>query len=136
MKVGNKNRGSATVELVFIMPLLLWVMVLVIYLMFDMINDSYVQEQVYTEIYTYKDRGDTMEREMDGIINGCPVGQGDNKALWGRDHDGVYVKVKGNKIPSNAAYRYVSDSVTYKTEIGVCEERLRRWQFYGDILWE
>ena len=137
MKKTKRNVGSATVETVLVMPVILVVLVMVIYLIFDCINDSAVRADLYTELYSYSERGMSMpQKNADNPVDRTYVGEGENREIWGRDGQGIYVSVKGGKAHANGTYSYVSDSVTYKTEYKKCEDRLRRWQLYGDILWE
>ena len=120
-----------------IMPIILVVLVMVIYLVFDCINDSAVRADLYTELYSYSERGMSMpQKNADNPVDRTYVGEGENREIWGKDGQGIYVSVNGGKAHANGTYSYVSDSVTYKTEYKKCEDRLRRWQLYGDILWE
>ena len=130
------NKGSATLEAVLIMPIILIVIVMVIYLFFDCINDSTVRARMYELLYTYSEMEGPMDENVNEAVNDVPVGNGENSAVWGRDKHGIYVKTRGMEISANGSYGYVSDSMTYRTEYDQCADRLRRWQLYGDILWE
>ena len=136
MRTKQSDRGSATLELVLIMPIILAVILMVIYLIFDSINDSYTRADIYQYLYTYDGREAPMKIAEEMNINRLPVGRGENTAYRGRDKNGVYVELSPGQRTAGGEYQYVADSATYRVEYGKCEERLRRWQFYGDVLWE
>ncbi len=133
----NKNRGMAVVEVTLILPIILLILVMVIHLMLDAANDSIVRGQCYTALYTYRTEDETMGQRVERWIGDSLVG-GDsgNRITWGTDGNGPYVSIEGERLPVGVAYRYVSDAVTYRTERDVCTDRLRRWQFYGDVFFK
>ena len=49
----KNNKGNATVEMCFIMPIILWICVNVIYIFMDVIGDGVTQGECYLAIYTY-----------------------------------------------------------------------------------
>ena len=51
----KNNKGNATVEMCFIMPIILWICVNVIYIFMDVIGDGVTQGECYLAIYTYID---------------------------------------------------------------------------------
>ena len=42
----------------------------------------------------------------------------------------------GQAVISDGNYRYEKEGHVCITEVDVCSNRLRRWQVYGNIVWE
>lgn len=113
-KIKKKNRGSATVEMCFIMPIIVYILVGFIYLFLYSVQDGKIQEKCYTALYTYTGQQGEMVIEEKGKIY-CNTDSIDNQ---NSEDDNVYRNVQ------------------YSTEYGQRTARLRRWQLYGDVLQE
>lgn len=114
----SKNRGSATLELCFVMPIIICVIMALIFLFLDSVKDADIQSENYSVLYTY--RGQSDERQNGVLVNGGEIcGREEGTLTW-----------------DFGTYMYTPRQVRYRTEYGVCTERLRRWQFYGDVLQE
>lgn len=105
------NKGSATVELSLIMPLVLFAVIFCVYIIANVYVDALAQETGYSSIYTYIEKEKTNKAVE--LKNGCAFCTPEN------------FRGLGN---------YTNNKVTYKTEIDKCTSRLRRWQLYGNIL--
>ena len=128
--LGNKTlkkKGSTTVEMCIIMPIILSLLVLFIFLFLSGANEGIVQGSTYMTLYTYELTGNMIEKE--GILQGETQILGE-KMAW---EIKLYMK-KGN-VYAKAQKLGERDRI-YGTEYGLCTSRLRRWQLYGDILWE
>ena len=118
------NRGSATVEISLIMPIIIYIVINIIFLKLDSVNDGVIHGEVYTSLYTYDESKDIalVESNIENEISSRLVG--------GLKMPDINVSKQDNSIGIFAG------NVNGETECGVCTERLRRWQMYGDILWE
>lgn len=118
-----KNQGSAVVEMSLILPIVFGVLVLVLTLFLDTVRDSLVQQEGHTLLYTYdgKNLRDTQQEKP---------------SMQGNQNFGADVREDGIEILSDHEYRYEKEGHIFITETGVCSSRLRRWQLYGDIIWE
>lgn len=118
------NRGSATVEISLIMPIIIYIVVNIIFLNLDSVNDGVIHGEVYTSLYTYDESKDIalVESNIENEISSRLVG--------GLKMPDINVSKQDNSIGIAVG------NVSGRTECGVCTERLRRWQMYGDILWE
>lgn len=118
------NRGSATIEISLIMPIIIYIVVNIIFLNLDSVNDVVIHGEVYTSLYTYDESKDIalVESNIENEISSRLVG--------GLKMPDINVSKQDNSIGIAVG------NVSGRTECGVCTERLRRWQMYGDILWE
>jgi hypothetical protein len=110
------NRGSATIELSLIAPVILLIIVLIIKLYIGLIDEGNVCGSSYSSLYLYDVSEDgTIDDSLEEIAGYTLTG-----------------KVDSGSVSISA----VSDmgSVTYKTEYDKSSSRLRRWQLYGDVI--
>lgn len=117
----RQNRGSATVEMCFVLPIVLWIVVNVIYIFLDVIGDSASQGECYSAIYMYSEE----QREEEGKYSQPVFVVEHNLVCQGKELGG-----------GSSEYIYQGNANTYKTEYDLCTMRLRRWQLYGDVLRE
>ena len=110
------NKGSSVVELSLIMPIIFGVLVMVIMLFLDTVRDGLVQQDGYSVIYTYEENSGLQEKIEDTK----------EKVDAGASYAGI----------SNGNYCYEKEGHVFVTEVDVCSSRLRRWQVYGNIVWE
>lgn len=110
------NKGSSVVELSLVMPIVLGVVVMVLILFTDTISDGLIQQDGYSVIYTYQ--------EKERVWNN-PVETGSSENLK-QAHTNI----------SEGKYQFEKDGHVFITEVDVCSNRLRRWQVYGNIVWE
>lgn len=135
MKQG-RNRGSTTVEMCFVMPIILGILVMVIYLMFDAVNDSIVRGNCYTAIYTYRgDKGKDLAGALTEGIGGALIGTDEGLLVTAGAGKGS-VKACVHSEGDDGGYVYRVDAMEFETEYDKTTDRLRRWQFYGNVLWE
>lgn len=115
-KMKKKNRGSATVEVTLLIPVLLMIVVACIFLIVNSVQDGSIQGDIYSALYSY-----------------CGE-QGDNLVYNGNGYIYSYSDSmeERNIIPNGGT----PDRVRFQTEYDTCTSRLRRWQLYGDILRE
>lgn len=132
------NCGSATIEMCFVMPVILFIIVIIISLFLDSVNDGIIRGNIYTALYSY-DEGDDigiMQHSVEKDINTSAIGSVYPAMNAYGNNNEVGIDMLGNSGTSGGAYIYEPDSMRYSVESGVCTMRLRRWQMYGDILWE
>ncbi|MBE5946796.1 MAG: hypothetical protein E7259_07645 [Lachnospiraceae bacterium] len=133
----NINRGSATLEMTLIIPLVLWIVVNVIFIFIDSINDSVIRSEVYTSLYSYNVDVSNEEEEGKLLLN-------INEHLIGvytvdelelsSDAGVVSVAIDSGNISGGEVHEYKINDMEFSTEFDLCTSRLRRWQLYGDIL--
>ena len=112
--VGNK--GSSVVEMSLIMPIIFSIVVMVIFLFLDTVRDGLVQQEGYSVIYTYQE-GAGLYEQLEEMKN-------------------AETRDAGQAVISDGNYRYEKEGHVCITEVDVCSNRLRRWQVYGNIVWE
>lgn len=117
MNIKRKNLGSTTIEMCFVMPVVVVITIFCLMLLLIPVNDIKRQEMSYSAIYTYS--GDA-ENNI-------------NEQLMLYEENGF---VCGNAKSIKESVYYKNKKVTYKTEYDKCTPRLRRWQMYGDIFQE
>lgn len=108
----NRDRGSATVEMCFIMPVIVCIVTGLIILFLSSIQDGQIQATCYTALYTYTGQQDEpVAEDGDGIYSSA----------------GCLQNLQGVQAGTNREIRY-------RTEYGQRTARLRRWQLYGNVL--
>lgn len=133
----NLNRGSATLEMTLVIPLVLWIIVNVIFIFIDSINDSVIRSEVYTSLYSYN--VDVSNEEEEGKlllnINEHLIGVYTIDELELSSDDGVVsVAMDSGGVSGGEIHEYKIKDMEFSTEFDLCTSRLRRWQLYGDIL--
>lgn len=117
----HNNRGSTIIETSLIMPIVISICMAVIFIFLDVIGDGIVQGESYEAIYTYTGVSGKEENMFQRPV------AGQNGHLY---CDG------GFSSNADYGYCYKGREVVYCTEYNLCTSRLRRWQLYGDVLWE
>lgn len=110
------NKGSSVVEMSLIMPIIFGIVVMVIFLFLDTVRDGLVQQEGYSVIYTYQE-GVGLREQLEEMKN-------------------AKTRDAGQAVISDGNYRYEKEGHVCITEVDVCSNRLRRWQVYGNIVWE
>lgn len=147
----EKNSGYVTLEVTLIVPMVIGILMLAIYLMIDCIYDAAMLGTAYTDLYSYngdvsvKELADATKQELsssipfasimvdgvetEGILANHTISlvakAGDNQGSAGQ-----------NKNKTGGAYSYESGIMSLKRDYKACADRLRRWQLYGDVIWE
>ena len=139
------NEGSATLEITMVMPIIIFLIIFCIFLFIDVINDSIIQGETYSTIYSLSadDFNNAIEdkynidEQITNQINDKIVGVNNEPDVDTAYKKGeVYTTVNATLRIGGDIYRYQGEKRTYKKEVDLCTDRLRRWQLYGDILWE
>ena len=104
----DKNAGSSTVEMCFVMPIVIGIIYMVINLYLDAIYLGREQGSVYTEIYQMSAEGIMFE-------------------------DFNYNQIQTLTLNVDGGTIHVSGEKEYSREYDLCTSRLRRWQLYGDV---
>lgn len=136
----NKNNiGSTIVEVTFIIPILIFIIIAVIFLFLDVINDSVVQGDSYCGIYEIA-LGDSEEKIKNKITSDLEeelVGVGNVPDISLDVTSGELIAyINSQNAEGGNIYKYMGENVCYKREYDKCTQRLRRWQLYGDVLRE
>ena len=139
-KAIQKNRGFMTVEVTVIIPILLLIITAVILLYLTIGKREVLRGEMYQSLYTLgvaqeKDgspadalqaKASRLDRGASGTRASATV-IGDQLVMTGS------VRFLEQKVPMKMS-RFRKDlSVVAGRERDQCSERLRRWQFYGDI---
>ena len=132
----NKDKGYATLELTLIMPLLILMIVLIIGLFIDTINDGASRAGSYEYLYTYNRKNEESAGTPDNPkFSQTIIGNADTSAGITASGGEVAVNLYHIERRVNGGYG-AGSSAEYKTEYDKTTGRLRRWQLYGDYLWE
>ena len=135
----NGNEGTAVVEATFIIPVVVFIVVAVIFLFLDVINDAVIQGNVYYELYTISNADDlnTFKGELEQKIENEIIGVGNKPNICpGLSSGNLFCEINAKEGLGGKIYRYQGKKINFKREYDKCTDRLRRWQLYGDILWE
>lgn len=117
----KNNKGSATVEMCVVVPIILWICVNIMFVFMDVIGDSLSQGECYFAIYSFSDN----QRPYEGDYT---------QPVLEKDH---HLLCQGKQTNNGGdGYFYTGNRNIYKTEYDLCTIRLRRWQLYGDVLQE
>ncbi len=129
----NLNKGSITVEMCLVMPLVLVVVFNMIMVIMNLINQSVIQGNSYVSLYSYSE-------ESDAIFNEAYLEQTIDERLVLNSADcDTQIEISDEEVNVNIVNVDKVNSlnnVSYKTEEGKGTTRLRRWQLYGDVLQE
>jgi hypothetical protein len=126
------NRGSMTVELCIIMPVILLIIVMIIKLYMSLIYEGNVCGRSYSSLYLYEISEVTESgKKLDGL-NDRLEEISDSVLMQENDRCSLSAAVSDGNI--SIVSESSSGKVTYKTEYDKCSSRLRRWQLYGDVL--
>ena len=136
MKAKKTDRGYATVELTLIMPLLVILIILITGLFIDTVNDAALRAESYEYLYTYNRYSAESPKEKGELSF--------SHTLMGHAGTGAEVFTAGGEVAVSAFHMErkvdggyaTGSSAEYRTEYDKTTERLRRWQLYGDYLWE
>lgn len=121
-QIKNKtNQGSTTLEMCFIMPIIITIVFMIIMLFLACTDDGIVQGTIYANMYKYcrDEEESVIKQNIQNEIKTASVL--DNK---------IDVSVK----KSHGKLTVYADGKEYSTEIDKCTNRLRRWQMYGNII--
>ena len=121
----KRNRGSATIEITLVMPVILLVTVLCISLLLG----EFEQVKKHMELVVY---GVTLEITGEGDSDN-PVKQSDNPEIKQRKDNMIKVYYSQGEVQLVKGYG-VSYQVEYKMRDSNSIERIRRWQLLGDIV--
>ena len=135
----KNNKGSTIVEVTFIMPILIFIIVAVIFLFLDVINDAVVQGDGYLGIYEISvgDNKKKINNKMNSNLETEMVGTGNTPDVSiGIVSGELAAYIRTQNVNGGSIYRYQGENVCYKREYDKCTQRLRRWQLYGDLLRE
>lgn len=130
----EKNRGSTTVEMCFVMPIVLLVCAFCIGLfvnsfrILELWGASYIKLASYNAVEFSKAEIEKNIQESFGDLYDVDV--------ISVSADGGVIKFKLNRenYEKDGAYIYNCEELGFNREYDTCTSRLRRWQLYGDIL--
>lgn len=118
-----KNRGSAIVEISLIMPIIFGVIFLLLMLYIDTIKDSQTCREGYSMLYTY------YENNMADADNAGQIFVNNTKSDSTEQANGTFAILDKHCC-------YEKNEHIFMREIDLSSSRLRRWQFYGDTIFE
>ena len=139
MRKLDNNKGMATIEVTFIMPILIFIICAILFLFLDIINDGIVQGEAYVRLYAISvgDDADSISAALIKEYEEKVVGTGNTpKVSVGTDDGKIFADIDGSSNAGGNIYNYQGVKRLYEREYELCTDRLRRWQLYGDILWE
>jgi len=125
------NQGSITIEMCFVIPIVLGIVIMLIMLIIKGANEgaalggSQIAVYQYSDWWLVEEDGNQLEQLKDvGILE-----QINGYMDIGEDYVSVTAK-------SQREGNYTIATLSCTREINLCTNRLRRWQLYGDVLWE
>lgn len=113
----DKNRGSATIEVTFLMPILLFLMVLFI----TMLLGGYRQAKLHSDLVVYSVES--------GWGNRTEVNENVRKA----EQNDLILYSQEDEIQFTKQYK-LEFCLEQRKRISDTEEKLRRWQIFGIII--
>ncbi len=123
-----KDKGFLTVEITIIMPLILLVIFLVIWLFMFLLEKEKLRCDEYREIYSIP-WGVLREKKEEEYINGMDFGVGHP---YGKVDVKIWLYNDSFSIEGKVSLKYKSENAVIR-DVGSVSDRLRRWQFYGNI---
>ncbi len=136
----KENRGSITVEMCLIMPVVIGIVVFVIGIFLNTLMDFKAWGNSGVTFYSYYegDKDETLiADEMTELINKKYGEEIYIDTIYSFADDGVIeVRVQASDAIKKGIYNYGGSSYVLKREYGKCTDRLRRWQLYGDVFLE
>ena len=118
------------------MPLLIILIVLIVSLFIDTINDSSLRAASYDYLYTYNKENEKITGTPDSTeFSHTIIGNADTSAGVSASGGEISVYLYHMERKVNGGYG-AGSSAEYKTEYDKTTGRLRRWQLYGNYLWE
>lgn len=128
MLLKKNNHGVIVVETSIIMPLILGVIFIAIFGFVYVYNVETARSELYSALYT-------IPPESIGNTGNDTTGSEDEirEDLIQCDPQIVPIYMDGNIIWACNLDLYDQSVILVKTEYGLCTDRLRRWQLYGDF---
>lgn len=123
-----KDKGFLTVEITIIMPLILIVIFLVIWLFLFLLEKEKLRCDEYREIYSIPWEI-VREKKEEEYIRDVDFNQGHPYGRISVDNNLSDTKFS---IKGKVTVKYEDES-TVSRDVGLVSDRLRRWQFYGNI---
>lgn len=122
------DKGSATVEISLIIPVILFVIVLIIRLYIRLIDEGAVFGNTYKELYLYGVEADEqyVEDKMNELLSVAVLDKESSYGVSVSSTNGVVAMISN----------YNEHTLRSSTEYNKCTSRLRRWQVYGDVICE
>lgn len=128
----KNNTGSITVEMCFVMPVVIGVIMMLILLIIRGLNEgtalgtSQVMVYEYSDFEEAKSTGTADGKDLEGIMLDQVVGS------FELEEDSIRANVRS----SEKGKIYSISIVGCNRERNLCTARLRRWQLYGNVLRE
>lgn len=128
------NRGSAVVEVSFVMPFVILIVFMTIALFIHNVQDGISQGTVYENLYLHSSfySGQELQDNISAKLNDTLLGEKNISVIVNDEKGSIVVNVRG--ICGAGILEYNLPEISYETEIDLCTKRLRRWQLYGDVL--
>lgn len=130
--LGRDNRGSITIEMCFVMPIVIGIIMIVIFLILKGANEGAALGASQVVVYEFGD-----------LPEGADESTGLKQLQASIMLDSVNGKIDIEKDLISVSVSSMDEGEIYSIqEVGctrewqVCTDRLRRWQLYGDVLCE
>ncbi|MGN0436306.1 MAG: hypothetical protein ACI4D8_06750 [Wujia sp.] len=134
---GIKNKGSATVELCLVAPIFLFIVCMFIGVFIKGINEGVIRGKAYVNLFScdFRDDSENINNYFEHIYSGesglsaaqlmaVEQEQGIIELKVSTRDDGIWNRI--NPVAGQLGFSLEDKAV----------DRLRRWQLYGDVLWE
>lgn len=128
----KNNTGSITVEMCFVMPVVIGIIMMLIFLILRGLNEGTALGTSQTMVYEYSgyeevDFGETNNSKyLDGIMFDQVIGS------FQLEENSISANIRS----SEKGKIYSISAVGCTREHNLCTARLRRWQLYGNVLRE
>lgn len=130
----DENRGSITIEMCFVMPIVVTVIMLLIMLIMRGLNEGNALGAAQSMVYEYSDF-----KDGDKLFNapGEDIKQLENSIMLDRITGSFNITEDSIRLgigSMNEDDLHSISSVGCSRERNKCTDRLRRWQLYGNVL--
>lgn len=124
----KNNSGVIIVETSIIMPLIILVVFIVLYLFLYVLNKECTRADMYVALYQQPETESIknaveLEKTKEGIGGSLILCTGETAALY----------LNGNLSLVCLMDMKGKTEISTKMEYGLCSDRLRRWQLYGNL---
>ena len=126
------DRGSITLELCFVMPIVIGVVMMLIFITLRGLNEGIALGKSQVMVYQYSEADSRQLSLSDSLKLNSGIMLDEVSGSLTADKEAISLYVNSSDKES----MYSVSGIGCKREWKLCTKRLRRWQLYGDVLCE
>lgn len=131
----RSNKGNTTVEMCFVMPIIVFVIILFVGVYLNLIITSKIWGDTYITMYSYyKPELNRLQMEED-ICERINL-EGVDVDYLSTERGRIRLEITKDTREQVITHRHSYEKIYLNREYDLCTSRLRRWQLYGDVFFE